>query len=840
MVPNNYILVIENFFDRKLLNTLIYFMIKSLILFFVVLITIPVMGQSVLSGKITDSQGTPIAFTSVYVSGTTQATSSNQHGDYQIKLKPGKYTINYRLVGFKQQSDDVTIDGNATHNIQLTYEDYQTKSNATGVEDPAFDIIRNAIKKRYDYLTELNSYSCDVYIRGVQKLISAPKNLLSKGVARELQLNLDRNSILYMSEAQSQFNFQQPNKVKEVMESSKVMGNYNAFNFNRAADLQVNFYKNVFDIEGLNPRGFISPIADDALAYYTYKLLGTTTENGRVIDKIQVIPVDDREPVFKGNIYIIDGDWHIYGAHLYVTGKSNLNFVDTLNINQQYIPITNTIWQPSLVSFTYSGDVLGFRYNGYILGTFSDYNIDPKFPPHFFNGETMRITTASTSRDSAYWRKNRPVPLSEHERNDYKFKDSILRKHESKTYKDSLEKANNQFSTASFVFFGDTVKHRDKHEIYTVNPLYDLVQYNTVEGWIVDIKPTYTKQLDMGKEYTISPELRYGFENNIVSLNTAFNYNYDPENQGMVYGKIGSGIYNLNNAGSVGTFLNSINSLFFKSNDLKLYRSKDAMIGTQREVARGLLLDGNINYAERSALQNTSNRTVLSFPNKEFTSNNPYVPYPPLSAPLLFQSSDALTLKLSATYIFDEDYTTTPKGRVFDQSKYPKLKVNYRKGIHGLLGSDVDYDYADVQIYHDHISLGTYGYSAFLITAGNFFNTNSLTYPDYKWFQGNQGITFEPGISEFHFLPYYNYSSGSFFEAHYEHNFSGFLLNKVPGVRNLKLEEIIGGNFLAEQNSPNYGEFYIGVQRFFFRVDYGFVYRGNGHLDQGIKLYFGL
>lgn len=814
-------------------------MIRNIIIFLVLIISAPVFGQSVLSGRITDSQGAPIAFALVYVNRTTIVTSANQSGYYQLKLKPGKYTINYRFVGFKQQTDEVEIAENTSHNVQLTYEDDQLKSNAaSGAEDPAFEIIRKAISKRAYYLTEVPAYSCDVYIRGTQKLISAPKGRLLRGVAHELQLNLKSNSIFYMSESNSQLNFEQPNNYKEVMESSKVIGNYNAFNFDRAANLQVNFYKNLFKIEGLNPRGFISPIADNAFTYYTYKLLGTITENGKVIDKIHVIPVDDREPVFKGNIYIVENDWRIYSAHLYLTGKSNLNFVDTLNVNQQYLPVSADKWQPASVLFTYSGDVLGFKYKGYILGSFSNYNLNPQFAPRFFNGETMRITDVTLKRDSLYWAQNRPVPLTPDEQRNYNFKDSIVKKHASKLYQDSVEKAHNRFSPLSYVFFGDTIKHRAKKEIITVNPLYDLLQYNTVEGWVTDLKPTYTKQLDLGKQYIISPELRYGFDNKTVSLNTGFNYTYDPVNQGTFYGKVGTGILDINNVGTVGVFLNSINGLFFKNNDLKLYRSKFAMIGTQRKVVRGLLLDGNLEYARRTALQNTSNRTVFSFPDKEYTSNNPFVPA--LNAPLLFTESDALTVKLSGTYTFDEKYTTTPTGRIYDESKYPKLKVNYRKGIKSILGSDVDYDYADVQIYHNHINLGSHGYSAFLIMVGNFFNSNALSYPDYKWFKGNQGITFTPGISQFHFLPYYTYSRSSFLEAHYEHNFSGSLFNKIAAIRSLKLEEIVGGNFLTQKNNPNYSELYIGIQRFFFRIDYGFVYRGNGRIDHGVKLYYGI
>jgi hypothetical protein len=814
-------------------------MIKNFLFCFALLFSLPGFGQQVtLSGKITDSQGTPIGFTSVYIDGTTQVTCANQEGVYELKLNPGKYTIHYRFVGFGQQTDQVEVSANAIHNVQLSYDNYQAPpAPGTTGEDPAFAIIRNAIQKRAYYLNELNAYSCNVYIQGMQKLLVAPKGLVSREVLHELEINLTRNSILYLSEARSQFNYEQPNHVKEIQVSSKATGSNNAFNFSRAQNLQVNFYKNLFDIEGINPRGFVSPIADNALQFYTYKLLGTTTEDGKTIDKIQVIPLRDRGPVFRGNIYIVDGDWRIYSTHLYLTKKQNLNFVDTLNINQQYIPIKGNIWQPAAVSFTYSGNVLGFGYDGYILGIYSSYNLDPQFPPGFFNGETLRIPPVSVKRDSAYWAQNRPVPLTDQQQKNYNLKDQIAKKKESPAYLDSLEKANNHFSPVSYIFFGDTVKHRAKQEVFTLNPLYQTLFYNTVEGWTIDLQGSYTKTIDSNRNYTISPELRYGFENNIVSINSGLSYTFDAANQGAVYGKIGTGIYDINNQGSTSLFFNGLSSLLFKDNELKLYRSKDLMAGVKKEVYRGLLLDGSLQYSIRNALQNTSNRTLFSKPDKQYTSNNPFIP--DLNAPLLFQQSNALTLNLSATFAFDETYTTTPSGRVYDQSKYPKLKLTYRKGIKGL-GSDVDYDYGEIKLYQDHINLGIYGYSAFLITAGNFFNATSLTYPDYKWFLGNQGITFEPGISEFHFLPFYTYSSTAFVEAHYEHNFGGFIFNNFPGIAKLKLEEIVGGNFLTETHNPNYGELYIGVQRFFLRLDYGFVYRGDGHFDQGVKIYYGL
>ncbi len=59
-------------------------------------------------------------------------------------------------------------------------------------------------------------------------------------------------------------------------------------------------------------------------------------------------------------------------------------------------------------------------------------------------------------------------------------------------------------------------------------------------------------------------------------------------------------------------------------------------------------------------------------------------------------------------------------------------------------------------------------------------------------------------------------------------------------MRDLKLDEIIGANYLTEKANPNYTEFYVGVQRLIFRVDYGVSYEGNKKYLQGIRIFYGI
>ena len=813
---------------------------KSLLLLLFSTISTALIAQHIfLSGKITDFAGNPVAFTSVYARGASLGTAANIDGQYRLKLKPGNYRISFRAVGFKEQIENVEISSqNLVKDVRLHTEEYPNRQPAQD-EDAATLIIKNAIGKRKQHLYETEAYNCDVYIKGIQRLLHVSKNMFSKAVSKQLDIDTSANNILYMYESESRLSYKRPNQYKQVVLSARSAGTNNAFDFDRAANLQVNFYRNTFDIEGLNQRRLISPLADDALKFYRYKLLGTFTENGKTIDKIQVTPIHRHGPVFNGNIYIIDGEWRIYSAHLFVTPKANLSYVDTLNINQQYIEIADGKWQPAAVTFTYSGVKFGFRYNGYIVGAFSNYDLAPKFPEHFFNGEIVRVTDQTVNHDPVYWEQNRPIPLTAEERRNYLVKDAIVRHEETDAYQDSLEKANNKFKPFKYLLFGDTIRNRAKRSSWFFHPAYETILFNNVEGFALDLKADYNKQVDKLKSYTISPEVRYGFSNNLLSANVGFQYRYDPYTKAVFYGKVGSSVLDLNNEINNSPFINSISTLFFKSNTMKLYRSKYAMLGMQRNLIRGILLDGSLEYAQREQLYNTTNYAVVDKPDVPYTSNNPFHPELPDTA-RLFRTSNAMTLKASLTFTFDEQFTATPNGVFYEQSKLPKIKLTYKKGIKNVLNSDIDYDYGDVQVFQDHIKLGHIGYSSFTATAGKFFNTNAMVYPDFKKFKGNEGITFTPLVSYFHFLKYYTYTTDSFIEAHYEHNFSGFLLNKIKGVRELKLEEMAGINYLGRANAPGYMEFYLGVKRYIFRVDYGVAYMGGKQFMQGVMFYYGL
>jgi hypothetical protein len=456
--------------------------------------------ETTISGKITDDNGKAVSFATVYIKNTTKGVSANSEGEYNLNLKPGQYEVQYKAVGYKQESRKIDLRTSQSINIVLKTELYELKEVAihAGAEDPAYAIIRKAIKKRKTYLNEVNAYTCEVYIKGLQKLLSAPKKFLGfdvQKVARENGLDSNRRGIIYLSESQSKYSFMRPNLVHEELISSKVSGSNRAFSFNRASDMRVNFYENMQDWQGLSPRPVISPIADNALFYYRYKWMGISIENGETINKILVTPRREHDPCFSGYIYILEDSWRLQSLGLYLTKKNNINFVDTLKVNQEFFPVNAKAWMPASIKFEFTGGFFGFKFGGYFISLYKDYEIDPKLDKKQF-AEVLRITKGVNKKDSVYWQNERPIPLTEEEKTDYQKKAILAAKRESKPYLDSLDKVNNKFSPGKLLLSGYRHRNRYNKEYYNFDPILTSFLYNTVEGFALNYGASFTKQID--------------------------------------------------------------------------------------------------------------------------------------------------------------------------------------------------------------------------------------------------------------------------------------------------------------------------------------------------------
>lgn len=792
--------------------------------------------QYVLTGKITEPKGTSVPFASVYVNATTQGTSSNIDGQYKLTLPAGKTELLITAVGYEDRKITVTMTENTKLDLVLaskifTLNDVIIKSPN---DNRANEIIKKVIAKRKIYLNEIDAFSCEVYTKAMQKLLTAPKKFFGRDVATILDLDSNRQGVIYLSETESKLDFKQRDKIKEVMISSKIAGDDNGFSFNKASDLSVNFYNNILFEDKLCVRGFISPIADNAFTYYKYKMMGTSTENGKTISKIQVLPKRKNLPAFSGVIYIVNDAWRINAVDLFVTKDNGIELIDTLKVSQQLVEVEN-VYVPKSIQFNIVGKLLGFKVSGYVMGVYKNYNVQPRFNKNFFSNEILRVERSSNKKDPFYWEKNRSVPLTPEERENYRKKDSISTLKASQQYLDSVDQVKNRFNPVQ-VLVTPYIHYRSYNKkSVTFDPVATSVFYNTVEGLGLKYAVTWRQGFDDGKYYTIKPEARYGFANNHFNANIKSKYLFDPMRNGTIALGFGSEVANLNSNQQTNLLQNTINTLVFGKNVAKFYERRFFNVEASREFAPSFELKISADYARRNALTNSN---LTHFWNDNFTSNDPFKPNDERS--LLFPKHKALVLSGTLAYTVAQKYITRPDGRFYIESDYPRIEFNYKRGLKGVFGSSVDYDFLSLEIYQKKLHLGMLGKSSLLVGAGKFLTSKSLNYPDWKHFRANQSIVFDPDERNFQFLDFYIFNTTrQYFEAHFQHNFGSFFLSRIPLIKKLKLEEIIGSAYLSSPEKRNYNEFYFGVKRLNFRIHYGYAYDRDVLIKKGFKFSYG-
>ncbi|POY34816.1 hypothetical protein C3K47_18430 [Solitalea longa] len=815
-------------------------MLRSLVSLLLIVLSKTLLAATI-SGKVTDVNGKPVSFANVYLENTTIGTTANAEGFYSLKVEAGSYKILFKSIGFKQIVRQVTISSASIElNVQLEQEVFslnEVKVSANA-EDPAYEVIRNAIKKRKAHLNEVNGYSCDVYIKGLQRLNGAPKKFLGVDVdqiGKEMGLDSNRRGILYLSESESKFNFQSPDKIREEMISSKVSGRSNGFSFNQSSDLMINLYENLVNLDQLSPRGLVSPISENALFYYRYRLTGTTTVGDLLINKIELIPRRKNDPVFRGFIYIIENSWRLYSADVLLTQDAQIRVLDSLTISQQYYPANNKVWMLASQKFSFNGSFLGFKFAGDYIGVYKNYDINPKFPKNFFTGEVLKVTKESNKKDSLYWAQARPVPLTSEEKTDYIRKDSIETLRKSPVYLDSIDRKSNKLKPLSLVLGGYTYRQRYKKQTWQFSPiLLDNLQFNTVEGVNLTLRGSFRKNYESRQNYSIIPEIRYGFSNQHFNGNVQAYYHFDPVKSGSVSLKIGTEVVDFNNQGSMTPLFNTYNTLVYASNYMKLYERQFVTASFSRELANGVQFNAIVDYAKRLPLVNSNFYSFKPEPEHEFTANNPYYG---LNNDPAFVKNQALTVTLGTIITFGSEYVTRPDGKFYVGSKWPKLALNYRGGL-PVLNSDVDYHMVSARLYDSGIRLGLLGNVAYSVGAGKFLSSTSAWFMDYMQFKGNR-VTFYEGSSSsvFRFLDYYGYSTQDYYlEGHAEHNFSGFFMNKIPLLRKLRLEEIVGANYLQTEKLNSHTELYLGLQRLLFRAEFGFSWMDGKSYQSAFRL----
>ncbi len=815
---------------------------KILCLFFIAL---GFFASAQIVGTIKNTKNEPLPFVNILIENTYKGTTSNNDGYYELNItEPKTYTIVYTYLGYKTVKKKVAID-KFPYEINITLEEESVSLGEVVVSaenNPANAIMRQAIAKRKENLEKINTFKADFYSRGLIKIKDAPEKIFGQEVG-DLGGGLDstRSGIIYLSETISKIQYLRPDKLKEKITASKVSGNSSGFSFNNAIDVDYNFYNNTIEFGN----EIISPIANNAFSYYRYKLEGIFYDDrGNLINKVNVIPKRENDPIFSGSIYIVEDQWTIYALELDITGvQARIPAVDILSLKQSFsYSETNDVWALISQSLDFKYKFLGIKGDGRFTAVYSNYEFNGPLTRKDFGRELVAFEDQANKKDSLFWNTIRPVPLTLEERTDYTKKDSIQIVKESKPYLDSIDRVNNKFKLGSILGYSYQNSHKDYRLGFDI-PLLG-VQFNTVQGYTAKTNVFFTKNYDDFKRYfRANADLQYGFSDDRLRATGSLTYKFNNTNRRFLTLSGGVSAEQFNPSNSIAPIINSVSTLFFEDNYMKLYDKSFVQLNYSEELFNGFRLYSSLSYERRKALFNTTDQAWYPKADKEYTSNNP-LDETAYGIPS-FETHNILKANVSARINFAQEYFSYPDSKFnVGNSTYPTLVLSYEKGF-GATNRDYNFDQVKARLYQS-FNIADKGRFRYNLRAGKFFNADDIAFMDYQHFNGNQTHVSTEGnyTNVFNNLSYYAGSTNNaYLEAHTEHDFNGFLLGKVPLLNQLNFNLVVGAHLLATPDFKPYQEYTIGIDNIgwgkwrFLRFDYIRSYQSGFQSD---AILFGL
>ena len=804
---------------------------KTFSLIAILLLPFVAFSQYTVHGTVTDSIGNPVSFSSILIKGSRRGTTSNIKGEYTIQLNNGNNTLSCQHVGYKTIEKKITENVSAVLNFTLIPQAYNLnevviKSNG---EDPAYAIIRNAIKKRKSFEKELQKLTCDVYIKGQLQLRDYPKKFFGETVDFE-DGDTAKKKMIFLSESVAKYARDNDKRKIEVI-STKVSGQKDGFGF--SSPQIISFYNNIVFLGSINPRGFISPISDNALYYYKFKFKGTFYENGKEISHIEVIPKRKYEPLFSGFINIVENEWRIEGIELMLLKENQMQLLDTFKIEQLYVPEKSNWIVRQQVVYP-SGNIFGFKFFGNFLQVYDKVNLSPSFTKNFFDNTIMKFEDSANKKSLSYWDSVRPVPLLQAEIKDYKKKDSLEVARQSPHYLDSLDKRNNKITFSRVMLTGQSFENRKKKATISFQPLMgSLSSYNTVEGYVLNFSSVLKKEYDERKHFTTTTSFRYGLSNHHLNANAVLQYNYGKKYLNSISVSGGTDVFQFNNQGPIDPFINTLSTLFWTRNYMKLYEASFGKVDITKAFGGGITLTFNAQYQYRSPLENSANYYWSHFDNRNYSPN-----YPTDITSTNIQSHSVLTSTIGFSWQPGCRYIQFPNRIISIGSKYPVFHFSLTGGSYDIASNAIDFAKWRFAV-NDHFNLKLLGRLDYKLAAGGFLNDHKVNIIDYNHFSGNQTAYTYSYLNGYQLLPYYAFSNKekSYLEGHVEYHLNGLLTNKIPGFRKLNWYFVLSGNSLFVNPDKHYYEIAFGIENILkvIRIDGVQGFLNDGSKTSGIR-----
>lgn len=764
-----------------------------------------------LKGQIIDSLGEPIPFARIKVENSTYGTVANGEGKFLLQLTENKVRIVVSAFDFTTKSFDINVLDKDLHSLMLSasYTEIEevliTKNQA---KDRAKEIMKEVIDRRAKWDEQLDNYDVNLYsftsieqqIRdSIRKdsIISKKKLNINELYTHSYYKNLNqyKDSILgiidlseksknsgsvSVSFGSLEENELQPQNAEESNPYLFVQG---------LAQADINLFKNQQMHQEICQKPIISPLAYNAFVHYMFRLERSfyNDKNEQILE-INVIPRFKEEALYEGKLYIKDLTFELISADLRIN-RGALNYFKELNILIDYESLEGKLY-PVRKEFIYLIKEGKNYFNGAARMKFSNYNFSKTEQKGQFWLANSVSDPKAFDRDSTFWQIIRPIPLKTEELLFIQQQDSIEKYFASEEYLREQDSIYNNLNIWSFLFNGVGFRNSFKKQEFFFPSLLNQVIPFGVGGYRHRFGVDYDKEFKNGKKLSLSPEIDYGFKNKDLKWSIGISHMYNPKNFAKFFLEIGD-VYD---------FMNNYQSIQGSFAPANRVRNKKVTINHSREIINGLYGKLGVFYSKRESIENIINPDWVDvFGN--FSSAAPFEGY------TIFMT------ELDLEYHFKQKYILKKDRKIIVGTNYPVVNLTYKKGYPKILAGQSDFDYLELRL-EDNINLKQFGKTDVKFIAGQFLRKKDLRIVEYKFFRTSDAWFFSNPLNSLQKLDTALSTSNNFIQLNYIHHFEGFFLNKVWGLNKLKLQETVGGSFLAIPES-NFAqvEFYVGLER---------------------------
>ncbi|ASS49459.1 MAG: hypothetical protein A3D31_02925 [Candidatus Fluviicola riflensis] len=764
-----------------------------------------------LKGQITDTFGEPIPFARVGIENTSYGTIANAQGNFQLELTYNSYTVIYSAMDYETISEKIEIQQDVTL-VTIVLKEEATELEETVItvktkKNLGKEIMKQVIDKRSYFRDQLSEYQCNTYCFTSLEKEEADSIKTDSIISRKKMNLVEWNGTSYYK-ANNRYKdvitafidltepAQNTGSVTvvtggmddEILEPSTGM-DVNPYLFvNGIKDADINIFDNLIEAPGLSLRPLISPMAYNAFLYYNFYVESSFYEENQKIYQIRVEPRFREEALFEGSLYIRDTSWELVSYALTIN-RGALTYFREMHLVADFEKMGSRI-VPTRREYVYLIKEGKKKIHGNVRVMHSGYGFEIEDNNGKFWLESTVYTPEAFNRDSAYWSSIRPFHLKQEEINFIHQQDSIAKYYASETYLKKQDSTYNTLNVWDFLFNGVGFRNTFKKQEFYIGGLIEQVVPFGVGGYRHRLSMSYDKGFKNNHELSINPVIDYGFHNKDLKGQLGVGYMYNPRRFSKFFIEAGD-VYDFV------TGYQSIQGTFAPANRV---RNRKLEIYHRLELINGLYFKAGIFYSNRSSIDN------IEYPS--WVDNFGF-----FSKPEPFEGYKIFMTDFEFSYHFRQKYILKGNQKIIIGSQWPVVSLQYKKGIPKLFGGQSDFDFMELRV-TDEINLNSLGQSEFKFTAGSFLRKSDLRLIEHKYFRTSDKFFFSNPINSQQLLDTALNTANSYIQFNAIHHFNGFFLNKVWLLNRLKLEETVGGSFLAIPDAHFVqAELYAGIER---------------------------